>query len=258
VNVFVFDVETVPDVESGKRIYDLQGLPDPDVIRAMEQLRLQQTGNTFMAHHLQRIVAISVVLSSADTLRVWSLGSSDSDEKELLERFFAGLERYNPTLVSWNGSGFDLPVIQFRSLLHGVDAHHYWQTGDEDTSFRYNNYLSRFHWRHIDLMDVLAAYQPRAYAKLDHIATMLGFPGKQGMDGSMVCDAWLAGEVKSIRDYCETDALNTYLVYLCFEKMRGKLSEGVYQRKIEQVRSCLEEAEKPHLAEFLRQWPASG
>ena len=253
-NVFVFDTETVLDTESGKRIYDLQGLSDPDVIRAIEHVRNQQTGSTFMPHYLQRIVAISVVLSTADTFRVWSLGSPASNEKELLERFFAGLEKYNPTLVSWNGSGFDLPVIQFRSLLHGVDAHHYWQTGDGDTSFRYNNYLSRFHWRHIDLMDVLAAYQSRAFAKLDHIATMLGFPGKQGMDGSMVCEAWLAGKLESIRNYCETDALNTYLVYLCFEKMRGKLSEGGYQKKIEQVQTFLGKAEKPYLKDFLQQW----
>ena len=89
-NVFVFDIETVPDIESGKRIYDLQGLPDQDVIRAIEHLRSQQTGNTFLPHYLHRIVAISVVLSSADTFRVWSLGSSASDEKELLERFFFG------------------------------------------------------------------------------------------------------------------------------------------------------------------------
>ena len=253
-NVFVFDVEAVPDIESGKKIHDLQGLEDLDVIRALEQLRSQQTGNTFMPHYLQRIVAISVVLSSADTFRVWSLGSPGSDEKELLERFFAGLERYNPTLVSWNGSGFDLPVIQFRSLLHGVDAHHYWQTGDEDTSFRYNNYLSRFHWRHIDLMDVLAGYQARAFAKLDHIATMLGFPGKTGMDGSKVCEAWLDGEIEAIRNYCETDALNTYLVYLCFEKMRGKLSQGMYEQKIEQAKASLAEAQKPHFDEFLRRW----
>ena len=242
-NVFVFDVESVPDVESGRKIHDLQGLEDADVVRAMEQLRSQQTGNTFMPHYLQRIVAISVVLSTTDSLRVWSLGSPESGEKELLERFFAGLEKYNPTLVSWNGSGFDLPVIQFRSLLHGVNAQHYWQTGDDDTSFRYNNYLSRFHWRHIDLMDVLAGYQPRAFAKLDHIATMLGFPGKTGMDGSQVGAAWLAGEIEAIRNYCETDALNTYLVYLCFEKMRGKLSERVYENRIEQVRTSLAEVE---------------
>lgn len=253
-NILVFDIETVPDVETGKKIYDLEGLPDKDVIKAIEHLRNQQTGSDFMPHYMQRIVAISAVLSTVDSFKVWSLGSLKSTEKELLERFFDGLEKYNPTIVSWNGGGFDLPVIHYRTLLHGIAAHHYWQTGDEDNSFCYNNYLGRFHWRHIDLMDVIAAYQPRAFAKLDHIATMLGFPGKLGMDGSRVCGAYLAGELESIRDYCETDVLNTYLVFLRFEMMRGKLLAGEYERKCEQVKAFLNEADRPHLTEFLSQW----
>ena len=60
---------------------------------------------------------------------------------------------------SWNGGGFDLPVLHYRALLHGVQAPRYWEMGDEDTAFRYNNYLSRFHWRHLDVMDVLSGHQ---------------------------------------------------------------------------------------------------
>lgn len=253
-NILVFDIETVPDVETGKKIYDLEGLSDKDVIKAIEHLLNQRTGSDFIPHYMQRIVAISAVLSTVDSFKVWSLGSLGSTEKELLERFFDGLEKYNPTIVSWNGGGFDLPVIHYRTLLHGIAAHHYWQTGDEDNSFRYNNYLGRFHWRHIDLMDVIAAYQPRAFAKLDHIAAMLGFPGKLGMDGSKVCSAYLAGELESIRDYCETDVLNTYLVFLRFEMIRGKLLAGEYERECERVKAFLHEADRPHLTEFLSQW----
>lgn len=253
-NVLVFDIETAPDIESGKKIYDLEGLQDKDVIKAIEHLRNQQTGSEFLPHYLQRVVAISVALSTHDSFNIWTLGSADSSEKELLQRFYDGLEKYNPTLVSWNGSGFDLPVLHFRSLLHGVAAHHYWQIGDEDTSFRYNNYIGRFHWRHTDLMDVLAGYQMRAWAKLDHIATMLGFPGKLGMDGSKVCDAFLAGEIESIRNYCETDVLNTYLVYLRFELIRGKLYEKEYDRRCQKVRDYLSESNEEHLLEFLKAW----
>jgi predicted PolB exonuclease-like 3'-5' exonuclease len=182
------------------------------------------------------------------------LGDVDSSEKEMLKRFYEGLERYNPTIVSWNGGGFDLPVMHYRSLLHGVNAQHYWQMGDDDTSFRYNNYISRFHWRHIDLMDVLAGFQMRANAKLDHIATMLGFPGKLGMDGSKVCDTFLNGKVEEIRNYCETDVLNTYLVFLRFELMRGKIYEKEYERRCEQVRDYLSESGEDHLEEFLKAW----
>lgn len=253
-NILVFDIETVPDVLSGKKIYDLDGLSEGDVIKAIEHIRYQQTGSKFMPHHLQKIVAISAVLWSGGDLKVWSLGNIDSTEKELLERFYDGLEKYNPTLISWNGGGFDLPVMHFRSLVHGVSAHHYWQMGDDDASFRYNNYLGRFHWRHIDLMDVLAAFQMRSFAKLDHIATMLGFPGKLGMDGGKVCETYMKGDLQSIRNYCETDVLNTYLIYLRFELIRGKLYEKQYQDRCQQVRDYLSQSSEAHFSDFLKAW----
>jgi predicted PolB exonuclease-like 3'-5' exonuclease len=254
----VFDIETIPDIESGKRLYDLEGLSDQDVAKAMFALRQQQTGNEFLSHPLHRIAAISIVLATRDHLRVWSLGDPESNEKELIERFFAGVDKYQPVLVSWNGGGFDLPVLHYRSLLHGVAAPRYWEVGDEDRDFRYNNYLSRFHWRHIDLMDVLSGYQMRAVAPLDMVASMLGFPGKMGMDGSKVWDAWQAGEIESIRDYCETDVLNTYLVYLRFQLIRGLLSDTAYEIELARLHEVLVESGKDHLLEFSRQWRGKG
>src|SRR5947208_7804359 len=70
-----------------------------------------------------------------------------------MRRFFEGIERYTPQLVSWNGGAFDLPVLQYRALMHGVGAARYWDWGDDDRDFRFNNYLARFHTRHLDLMD---------------------------------------------------------------------------------------------------------
>lgn len=253
-NVLVFDIETVPDVESGKRLLELDGVPDEDVATAMAHLRLQQTGRDFLPHHQQRIVAISIAMRAGNNFKLWSLGDEDSPESELLRRFYDGIERFNPTLVSWNGCGFDLPVIHYRSLLHGVAAPRYWETGDSDTSFRYNNYLNRFHWRHIDLMDVLAGYSPRAFAPLDQIATMLGLPGKMGMHGGKVWDAFQAGDIAAIRDYCETDVLNTYLVYLRFEQMRGQLDAEAHKRECKLAREALAAMDKLHLNEFLARW----
>jgi len=88
-NILVFDIETVPDVETGKKIYDLEGLPDKDAIKAIEHLRNQQTGSDFMPHYMQRIVAISAVLSTVDSFKVWSLGSLKSTEKELWSEYLA-------------------------------------------------------------------------------------------------------------------------------------------------------------------------
>src|SRR5690606_20997987 len=149
-------------------------------------------------------VAISCVLANHDTVKVWSLGERDAPEAELVKRFYDGLDRYTPDLVSWNGSGLDLSELPYRELAPCISAPRYWEAGDGDQSCRWNNYLSRFHWRHLDLMDVLAGYQPRAAAKLDQVAVLCGFPGKLGMDGSKVFDTWLAGGIDAIRDYCET------------------------------------------------------
>jgi predicted PolB exonuclease-like 3'-5' exonuclease len=257
-NVLVFDIETIPDLEAGRRLYGLEGLSDEDVGRAMAHLRQQKTGSDFMPHHLHRIVAISVALRTGEELRVWSLGGPESGEAELLRRFYDGVERFSPVLVSWNGGGFDLPVIHYRSLLHGIEAPRYWETGEADQSFRYNNYLSRYHWRHTDLMDVLAGFQPRASAPLDEVATLCGFPGKQGMAGDQVWAAWLEGRIGDIRDYCETDVLNTYLVYLRFERMRGRLDASGYEAACQQVRELLERSGRPHLQAFLEAWKAAG
>ena len=251
---FSFDIETVPDTEFGRRNWDFEGLSDADVGTAMTFMRQQKTGSEFLALHMHRIVAISVAFRSRDGFRVWSLGDRDSGEAEIIQRFFDGIEKYTPELVSWNGSGFDLPVLHYRALLHGVQAPRYWQTGDDDRDFRYNNYLGRFHWRHIDLMDVLAAFQMRGRAPLDEIAVMLGFPGKLGMSGGKVWECWLDGGIDDIRNYCETDVLNTYLVYLRFEFMRGRLDQERLDREYELVRTTLRDMGQSHLDEFLDAW----
>src|SRR5581483_2908801 len=169
-NVLAFDIETIPDVATGRRLYDLHGLDDADVARVMALKRREQTGESeFLRHHLHRIVAISAVLRHADTIRVWSLGDAGSDEGELIRRFFDGVEKYTPTLVTWNGCGFDLPVLHYRALKHGVSAPRYWESGNDDQTFRYNNYLNRYHERHTDMMDKLSSYQGRASAPLNEI-----------------------------------------------------------------------------------------
>ena len=254
---FSFDIETVPDTEFGRRMWDLEGLSDADVGTAMTFMRQQQTGSDFLPLHLHRIVAISVAFRSGDGFRVWSLGDRDADEAEIIRRFFEGVERYSPELVSWNGSGFDLPVLHYLALRHGIQAPRYWETGDNDRDFRYNNYLSRFHWRHVDLMDVLSGFQFRGRASLDQVAVMLGFPGKLGMSGDKVWDRWLEGGIDDIRDYCETDVLNTHLVFLRFEFMRGHLDAAGLAREYDIVRSTLTSMDRPHLTEFLDAWPDS-
>jgi 3'-5' exonuclease len=253
-NVLVFDIETVPDVELGRRLFGLTGLDDAAVAKAMFAQQRASSGAEFLPHLQQRVVAISCVLRAREQLTVWSLGDLSSGEGELLLRFFDGIEKYLPDLVSWNGGGFDLPVLHYRSLKAGVQAPRYWETGDNDTSFRYNNYLSRYHWRHLDLMDVLSSFQPRARASLADMAGLLGFPGKLGFSGEQVWGAVLAGELAAVRNYCETDVLNTYLVYQRFRLMRGELSAGEYAKEIAFAREKVAAADAPHWKAFLAAW----
>jgi predicted PolB exonuclease-like 3'-5' exonuclease len=250
-NSLVFDIETIPDINAGRRLYHLDLATDAEIAQAMFAKRAAKTGGSdFLKHHVHRVVAISVVLRQADRLKVWSIGDPNSSEKEIIERFFEGIERYTPTLVSWNGSGFDLPVLHYRAMLHGISAPRYWETGDQDSNFKWNNYLSRFHQRHTDLMDVLSGYQARAVVPLDEMASLLGFPGKTGMNGAHVWQSYLDGKIVEIRNYCETDVLNTHLVYLRFQLMQGKLSTADYQREYQLVMDTLNHSEHPHLKEF--------
>ena len=253
---FSFDIETVPDVEFGRRMWDLGEISDEAVASAMFFKQQQKSGSDFLPLHQHRIVAISVALRTGDTFKVWSLGEEDADEAELVRRFYDGIDRYTPDLVSWNGSGFDLPVLHYRALKHGIQAPRYWEMGESDREFRFNNYLSRFHWRHVDLMDVLAGFQPRARASLDQAAVLLGYPGKLGMSGDKVWDKFLEGGISDIRDYCETDVINTWLVYLRFEHMRGNLDDKDLERELQLVRDTLQSMNVPNLNEFLEAWPA--
>jgi predicted PolB exonuclease-like 3'-5' exonuclease len=186
---FSFDIETVPDVDFGRRMWGLEGLPDDEVATAMTFMRQQQTGSDFLPLHQHRVVAISVALRTGDSFKVWSLGDEESGEAEIVGRFF---------------------------------------------------------------------YQHRGRASLDQTAVLLGFPGKLGMSGDKVWEKWLAGGIREIRDYCETDVLNTWLIYLRFEFMRGNLDTPGLEREFALVRETLAGMKAPHLDEFLDAWPQPG
>lgn len=256
-NTLVFDIETVPDMDLGRRLYGLEGLPDGQVAKAMFALRRQGTGGDFLPLEQHRVVAVSCALRSREGLKLWSLGELGTPEEELVQRFFDGIEKFSPDLVSWNGSGFDLPVLTYRALRAGARAPRFWETGDEDTAFRFNNYLNRYHARHTDLMDVLSGFQSRGRVSLANMACLLGLPGKLGFDGSQVWDAFQAGDLQGIRRYCETDVLNTWLVYLRFEQLRGRLSPQQHAEELELVKQLLRAGSEPHYAQFLAAWKSA-
>ena len=136
-------------------------------------------------------------------------------------------------------------------MVQEVQAARYWEMGESQDSdsrdFKWNNYISRYHLRHLDMMDILAKFNPRANAPLDSLAKLCGFPGKMGMDGSQVWGAFQEGRLPEIRSYCETDVVNTYLMYCRFQLMRGGFSPAEYTEEVRFVRAYLqEESKQPH------------
>jgi predicted PolB exonuclease-like 3'-5' exonuclease len=229
-------------------------LTDADVLAWYNHERREATGSEFAQLPFQKVVAIACVLRHEKGLKVWSLGQPEDDERELVRRFFDGVEKLCPQLVSWNGGGFDLPVLHYRAMIHRIAAPRYWDLGEENRDFKFNNYISRYHTRHLDLMDVLAMYQPRANAGLDTMARLCGFPGKLLMDGGNVNEAIAEGKILDVRHYCETDTMNTYLLYLRFQLMRGILSEDRYQQEIGLVKEFLEKHDADYWQAFLEEF----
>jgi hypothetical protein len=251
-----FDIETVPDVAGLRRLRpQWQSLPDDEIAERAFAERREKTGSDFLPLHLHRVVAVGCAFRDGQGFRVRCLGTESDDEPKLIADFFRLVERYTPQLVSWNGGGFDLPVLHYRALIHGVQAARYWELGDEDRDFRWNNYISRYHLRHTDLMDLLSLYQPRATAPLDEVAKLAGYAGKLGMEGAAVWPAYRQGRLAAIRAYCETDVVNTYLVYARFQRMRGVLDDAALAAEEKLVREVLQASPEPHWREFVAAWP---
>ena len=258
--ILAFDIETIPDAHAIRTLHDFPNdISDADVVEFALQKRRAQNGSDFLPLHLHRVVAISCCLRwSDDKVHVSTIGKIEDDEAMVLRKFYELLERYTPQLVSWNGGGFDLPVLHYRSLIHGISAARYWDMGDGDfgdsRDFKWNNYLSRYHMRHCDLMDVLAMYNGRANAPLDQMAKLCGFPGKMGMDGSKVWSAFQQGQLQEIRDYCETDAANTYLMFMRFQLLRGVYNPQEYQAEIDRLYHHLNAQPQEHWQQFCQMW----
>ena len=251
--VLAFDIETIPDVEGLRQLRGFAAdLPAADVVEMSQRLLRQERNSDFMPLHLQQVVVISCVLRhGGGRLEIFSLPSSSASggEAEAITTFFQLIEKHKPVLASWNGSGFDLPVLHYRAMKHGIRAGAYWRT---DNEYKWDNYISRYHDRHTDVMDVLALYQPRARVALDELSRLCGLPGKIGMGGGAVWDAWQRGDTTAVRHYCESDALLVYLLYIRFQQFRGKIDAD---REYEYVRRYLREDKR--WFDFLTAWAAA-
>ena len=167
--------------------------------------------------------------------------------------------RYTPQLVSWNGSGFDLPVLHYRALVHGIAGCCYWATGDGD----YDE--PRVQVQQLPEPLPLAPRRPHGRPR----APTRTAPGRRSTRsrssaGCPASSAWTArrstkptsaARSGAIRNYCETDVANTFLLFQRFQLIRGALDPAAYDREIALARATIEKLEGPHWREFLARWP---
>mgnify|MGYP000040968453 CR=1 len=267
-NLFVFDIETVPDTDVAP---NLTGETSTDIHArraAIEAYHLGVTDgkNAFPRQPFHKVVAISFLEAEIERdagregyilKELRSGGEAGFDEAKLLQGFFTYLERIKPRFVSFNGRTFDLPVLKYRAMVHGISAPWLHKSGDKWNSYSYR-YATDWH---CDLLDVLSDFGASARVKLNEVCAALGFAGKFGVDGSMVADMIDEGKIDDVRNYCETDVLNTYLVYLRWQLHTGTLTQTSYNAAVADLISYIdaEKAARPYLGDFMEAWgEASG
>lgn len=239
-HVVVFDLETIPDLEAVSRVH---GVDPHDDNRAQEIV-----GDKFCKLPLHRIACIGALIaeSSDNGWIVRSLGAphiGERSEADLIASFADRLHELRPCLVSFNGSGFDLPVLRYRAMVNCLSAPGLYARG----------YFKRYSDDAVDLCDVLASFTMQGKCKLDELARILGLPGKpDGVDGSKVAGYVAAGRIQEVADYCETDVVNTYRVWLRYELMRGALTEAAFEQSELSLTDFIDvrSADRPHLAPF--------
>lgn len=257
--LLVFDIETIPDVVGLRRLYHWRDeFSDEEIILWYQQKRRSEYGNEFAPIYLQKVIAIACCFrwpdGSQEDISIKNIGKTNDEEQNLLQCFFNIFEKYDLQLVSWNGNSFDLPVLQHRALIHGIEAPSYWELGEKKPEFKWNNYFSRYHLKHCDLMDFLSKHQYSNRSPLDDMARLCGFPGKLSISGQDVWQLYHRGDLAKIQAYCETDVANTYLLFIRFQLNRGKVSRQRYEEETERLRDYLHQQKKPHWEEFLQAW----
>lgn len=262
-DVIVFDIETVVDADASRRLLRQPAFDDVEARDALSDYFLDKTEgrNDFARQPFHQLVAISyahLIREPGDEgselliRRLATGGNRNSNEREMLEGFFHLIETRVPQLISFNGRGFDVPVLKYRAMVHGLSCPRWFNQGD-----RWNNYDARYSQEyHLDLLEVLSDHGASARCSMDEVAAAFGVPGKLDKAGDNVREMFENGQTEAIRDYCETDVCTTLLIFLRQQLFTGALSEGAYARAILGVRNYIEaEAEsRPHLAEYLQAW----
>lgn len=262
--LLVFDLETVPDVTLARKLWpEHEGLDDAAMCAHIAQYFMDKSGgrSDFHSPPFHKIVAIGCLLADIELedngtesyhlKKLGCIGDEGDDEATLLQKFFDFGAKDNFRLVSFNGLNFDVPVLKLRALHHRMQIKWFMN----HLTNKWDNYSSNKALPfHTDLADVFSSRG--ASPKLDEVCTLAGLPGKLDIAGNKVCELYMDGKLKEIRDYCETDVLNTYLLYLHHQHLGGVLFPELMADEVTKVRQYLgkESKARPHLSQFLEAW----
>ncbi len=263
-NLFVFDIETIPDLKAARNLLDMKNASSAEVREAIIKYHLDLTDqkNSFLRQPFHQVVAISFL--EAEIVRdfsgqefykiidIRSGGDLEALEADLIKGFFSHLKKNFSRLVSFNGKNFDLPVLKYAAMKNDIEAAWLYKSGD-----KWNNYNQRYSldW-HCDLADAFSDFGSSARVKMNELCAAFNLPGKIGVDGSMVEEFFNQNRLAEIRNYCETDVLNTYLLYLTYQHHNGSMSRNSFFKAKEDLEKFLAEnsQNKPHFDEFLQEW----
>ncbi|WP_350561473.1 3'-5' exonuclease [Psychrobacter sp. CAL346-MNA-CIBAN-0220] len=259
--VLVFDIETIADTAAARKIYpQLADLNDTDTLSALTAIRIQEAGHDFMRLPLQRIVCISAFYVQGEKKTLFSLSAEHLSEQEILRKFFKAFSDLDslPQLISWNGSGFDIPVLIYRAMQYDLSAPWLFEEGDRHKNMRFDNYVNRFQTKHLDLMDRFSQYGASRREAMDVVASLYGLPGKTDVDGSMVGALVAQEDWRTLSRYCESDVMNTWLIYLRWLRLTGKLTSegfGFWQQQSHDYLAQLTETDgSVRHQEFIADW----
>ncbi|RDU67621.1 3'-5' exonuclease [Helicobacter didelphidarum] len=246
--ICIFDIESVPDVELLREIYNYSG-SDFEVCKQAFNAQKEISGSEFLPLCFHKIVSLGSVAADdyGNFIKVGHFGRNASiqeREKIVLDEFSAFLNKHNPRLVSFNGRGFDMPLIGIRALKYNTNLYGYYEV--ENQKFgktKWENYRQRYSERfHLDLYDVLGNYGVARSLSLDILCKMSGIMGKYEVDGSQVFELiFQKNDLERVDYYCQSDVLNTYWLFLKFELTKGMLNLDDYLANLVKMQESLPE-----------------
>jgi 3'-5' exonuclease len=240
-SIIIWDIETIPDLKGFAAANGHDGRGDDEIRAAM--------GDKFPKHIYHSIICIGALIAHQDNGQ-WTIDAlgaphvGDRSEKALISSFVDRIAELSAQLVTFNGSSFDLPVLRYRAMVHGVAA----------PGLSARPYFNRYTEDAVDLCDVLSSFSAQGKATLHELCRVMGLPGKpDGISGGDVDSFYRDGRIREIAEYCESDVVNTYRVWLRYELFRGRLRVGEFQASEASLIEFIKARgnTKPHLAELM-------